>query len=118
MSISELWGMFDNVLPVYDTVAPAGTLLPYGVMILTKSANSAADNKVYSVNVEGRLEVYTLGKDDTTCLAVENCLNAHEIPFEQDTTFLDGQKVIMEVYTFSAVTGALEAVPEDNTPED
>ena len=113
MSISELWGMFDNVLPVYDTFAPAGVTLPYGVMRLTKSANSAADNKVYSVNVEGTLEVYTLGKDDATCLAVENCFNAHEIPFEQDTTYLDGQKLIMETYSFSAVTGALEPVPED-----
>ena len=113
MNISDIWTMFDGVIPVYDTMAPAGVLLPYGVMILTKSNNTAADNKVYSVNVDGRLEIYTLGKDDTTCLAVENCLNAHELPFEHDTTFLDGQKVIMEVYTFSAVTGALEAVPED-----
>ena len=74
MSISEIWGMFDNVLPIYDTVAPAGVHLPYGVLVLTKSNNTAADNKVFSVNVEGRLEVYTLGKDDNTCLAVENAI--------------------------------------------
>ena len=116
MSISEIWGMFDNVLPIYDTVAPAGMTLPYGVLVLTKSNNTAADNKVFSVNVEGRLEVYTLGKDDNTCLAVENALNTNELPFEHDTTYLDGQKVLMEVYSFGTVTGPLEAVPTP-TPE-
>lgn len=113
MTITELWQVFDNCgVPVFDTIAPAGTFLPYAVMIVTEPDNSAADNKVYSVNPDARIELYTLGKDYTTCAKIENALQDACLPWNHDTAYLDGQKIIQEIYTFGTVTGAVEPVPE------
>lgn len=113
MTIDELTKVFDGCgITVFDTVAPADTALPYGVFRLTAPNNSAADNKVHSVNVEGELELYTLGKDYRAMAIIENRLQQNSLPFSHDTSYLDGQKVLMETYSYSAVTGAVEPVPE------
>lgn len=113
MTIDELTKVFDGCgIPMYDTVAPAGVSLPYGVFRITYPNNSPADNKTYSVNAEGELELYTLGKDYWAMAIVENRLQINNLPFSHDTSYLDGQKVLMELYSYGAVTGAVEPVPE------
>lgn len=113
MTVDALTKIFDScTIPVYDTFAPAGTLLPYGVFTITAPNNSPADNKTYSRNVEVRLELYTLGKDYEAMAIVENVLQVNNLPFDHDTAYLDGQKVLEEIYSYSAVTGAVEPVPE------
>lgn len=113
MTIDELTKVFDGCgVPVFDTFAPAGTALPYGVFRITAPNNSPADNKVHSVNVEGVLELYTLGKDYRTMAIIENRLQVNNLPFSHDTSYLDGQKVLMEFYSYGTVTGAVEPVPE------
>ena len=113
MTIDELTKVFDGCgIPMYDTVAPAGVNLPYGVFRITDPNNSAADNLTYSKNAEAELELYTLGKDYRAMAIVENRLQANNLPFSHDTSYLDGQKVLMELYSYSAVTGAVEPVPE------
>lgn len=113
MTIDELTKVFDGCgVPVFDTFAPAGTALPYGVFRITAGNNSPADNLTYSKNVEVELELYTLGKDYEAMAIIENRLQANNLPFDHDTSYLDGQKVLMELYSYSAVTGAVEPVPE------
>lgn len=113
MTIDELTKVFDGCgIPVFDTFAPAGTALPYGVFRITAPNNSPADNKVHSVNVEGELELYTLGKDYWAMAVIENRLQVNNLPFSHDTSYLDGQKVLMELYSYGTVTGAVEPVPE------
>lgn len=113
MTIDELTKVFDGCgIPVFDTVAPAGTALPYGVFRITDPNNSAADNKTYNKNAEGELELYTLGKDYRAMAIIENRLQDNNLPFSHDTSYLDGQKVLMELYSYGTVTGAVEPVPE------
>ena len=121
MSMDDLMAVFDNCsFSVYDTFADPGAQLPFCVLIVTDPANTAADNKVYCVNAEARAELYTLGKDYTARAELENALQAAQLPFEHDTSFLDGQRVIMEVYSFGVPLGSVEPVPTpapDPTPE-
>ena len=113
MSMDDLMAVFDNCsFSVYDTLSEPGATLPYCVLIVTDPDNTAADNKVYCVNAEVRAELYTLGKDYTARAELENALQAAKLPFEHDTSFLDGQRVIMEIYTFGAPIGSVEPVPE------
>ena len=115
MTIDDVYSIFDGCsFPVCADVAPAGTFLPYAVLHVTADNNTAADNVTYSVNVSGTVELYTLSKDFSAMAEIENALQAAKLPWQHDTSFIDGQRAFMEVYTFGAITGAVEPLP---TPE-
>lgn len=92
--------------------AEKGDRMPFVVVQITHPDNTAADNLVYSKNPTGRAELYTLGKDYAAMAKLENALQAARIPWAHDTSFDDGEKVFIEVYTFAQVGGGVEPVPE------
>lgn len=109
MTQNELWQMFDACgIPVFNTVSEAGTALPYAVMNTSQDRNTAADNKIYSVGLSCTLELYTLQKDYNAMGCIEAILQDNEIPWQHDTSMLDGQKVYMEIYTFTVIVGPVE----------
>ncbi len=113
MTTTDIWKAFDTVpFGFFNTVADAGAKLPVAVMILSNDGNTAADNKTYCLNPSGRIELYTLTKDYAAMAEIENRLNAAELPFSHDSAYDSSQRVFMEVYTFGAVAGAVEPIPE------
>ena len=112
-SITDLFNLFNSCdFPLFDQVADADVLLPFGVLIVTTTDNTPADNMTYCVNASARLELYTAYKDTKLCAQVENTLQSAKLPWQHDTDYISSQKTFMEVYTFGAVTGSVEPVPE------
>ena len=112
-SITDLFNLFNSCdFHVYDQVADAGALLPFAVLIVTTPNNTPADNMTYCVNASARLELYTAYKDTKLCAQAENALQSAKLPWQHDTDYISSQKTFMEVYTFGAVTGSVEPVPE------
>lgn len=115
MSLDDFYTIMANMtFPVFDGVSEAGTPCTYGVVMLDYSRNSAADDITYSVNVDGTLELYTLGKDYKAMAEVENTFNRNKIPWQHTTSYDAGQNVFIEYYSFGFVAGGVEPEP---TPE-
>ena len=99
-------------LPVFDTISEAGVTLPYVVFTITEPSNSSADNKTYCINPQVHIELYTLGKDYQSMNKLESALQSAGLPWNHDTSFIDGQGVFMEVYDTASVGGPWIQLPE------
>lgn len=112
-SIDQIFNLFNACgFPVFDQVADADALLPFGVLTVTTQQNTAADNMTYCVNPTATLELYTAYKDTTLCAKVENTLQDAKLPWQHDTSYISSQHTFMEIYTFGTVSGAVDPVPE------
>ena len=116
MTYDEICTMFSGCsFPVYNEVSDAGTSLPYGVLLFEDGSNAFADDITYCINNTCTLELYTLGKDFKAIEEVQQLLNANHLPFNHDTSYLDGQQVMLEGFYFGVPGGAVP-LPEP-TPE-
>ena len=80
--------------------APVGTLVPFGTYE-TSSDNFAADNKVYYEGRNFTAVLYTVEKDETREALIENVLNAHDIPWDKETIFIESERFYQTIYTGS-----------------
>lgn len=82
----------------YRSFAEA-TTLPCICYFETGTNNFGADNKVYKVNREVAVELYTKNKDVTSEATLEGIFDTNEIFWEKEETYLDDEKCYEIIYT-------------------
>ena len=87
-----------NPISVFSVRTKLGTKLPYLTMLFGGTDNLFADNKVYKGEQEITLELYTLGKDETSESCVEKLLNDNELPWNKDETDDDDGQFYITYY--------------------
>jgi len=111
--------LLSSGIPGFNTISDAGVKLPYFVFTVSYPANTAADNMNYCINPRLHIELYTLGKDYESMNKLEGAMQSAGLPWQHDTSFLDGQGAFMEVYDTGSVAGPWQELTPapDPTPE-
>ena len=106
MTPSEISTMLQSIsqtIPVYYDHADVGAKVPFIEWRLMSDSNFSADNKtfceVYSVTVD----FYTKNKDLTSEGLIKSVLKNNDVPFSQDETYLDDERLYIETFTFSII---------------
>lgn len=81
--------------PVPDP--PFITYLEFG------SNNFHADNKTYQKVRNVNIELYTDKKDLAAEKKLEDILDAHDIPYESDETFIQSQDLFQKIYEIGVI---------------
>jgi len=101
--------------PVFNRRAPVGTLVPFGVIVITQPDNFSADNYVYVEQHEIRFLTYTTGEDPEIEAEVKTLFKENEIYWTSDSNILDDQATVETEYTFGIIGN--EPDPEPTPPE-
>lgn len=62
-----------------------------------------ADDKTYSVEIGVDIELYTDKKDLAAEIAVENLLNANNIPWTATQTYIESEKLFQKTYEIGVI---------------
>lgn len=104
MSLSELNTLLDSIPGFKDKVtyrawqigqAPA---LPYICYLSNGSDNILADDKVYKKRLRVDIELYSALKDIASEEAIEDALDANDIPWEKDEEYIDSENCYQVTY--------------------
>lgn len=72
--------------------------IPFGVFVFVGSNNLIADSGVYHKGHRVRVEIYTEFHDPALLSTFEAVLDAAEIPYQNDETYIDSEKMFMNTY--------------------
>ena len=72
--------------------------IPFGVFVFYDSNNLIADGAVYHKGHRVRAEIYTEIHNPETISAFEAVLDSAEIPYQNDETYIDSEKMFMNTY--------------------
>lgn len=78
----------------WDTPPPP----PYGVYLSVRDDPFFADNRTYTFCAGIRLEVYSLERDTSLDDKVRAALDAAEIPYDTDYTFLESEGLYESIF--------------------
>lgn len=78
----------------WDTPPPP----PYGVYLSVRDDPFFADNRTYTFSAGIRLEVYSLERDTSLDDKVRTALDAAEIPYDTDYTFLESEGLYESIF--------------------
>ncbi|MGI5954273.1 hypothetical protein [Dysosmobacter sp.] len=78
----------------WDTPPPP----PYGVYLSVRDNPFFADNRTYTFSAGIRLEVYSLERDTSLDDKVRAALDAAEIPYDTDYTFLESEGLYESIF--------------------
>ena len=78
----------------WDTPPPP----PYGVYLSVRDDPFFADNRTYTFSAGIRLEVYSLERDTSLDEKVRAALDAAEIPYDTDYTFLESEGLYESIF--------------------
>ena len=78
----------------WDTPPPP----PYGVYLSVRDNPFFADNRTYTFCAGIRLEVYSLERDTSLDDKVRAALDAAEIPYDTDYTFLESEGLYESIF--------------------
>ena len=78
----------------WDTPPPP----PYGVYLSVRDDPFFADNRTYTFSAGIRLEVYSLERDTSLDDKVRAALDAAEIPYDTDYTFLESEGLYESIF--------------------
>lgn len=78
----------------WDTPPPP----PYGVYLSVRDNPFFADNRTYTFCAGIRLEVYSLERDTSLDDKVRAALDAAEIPYDADYTFLESEGLYESIF--------------------
>lgn len=78
----------------WDTPPPP----PYGVYLSVRDDPFFADNRTYTFSSGIRLEVYSLERDTSLDDKVRAALDAAEIPYDTDYTFLESEGLYESIF--------------------
>ena len=78
----------------WDTPPPP----PYGVYLSVRDDPFFADNRTYTFSAGIRLEVYSLEQDTSLDDKVRAALDAAEIPYDTDYTFLESEGLYESIF--------------------
>ena len=78
----------------WDTPPPP----PYGVYLSVRDDPFFADNRTYTFSASIRLEVYSLERDTSLDDKVRAALDAAEIPYDTDYTFLESEGLYESIF--------------------
>lgn len=88
-----------NPISVFSVRSKLGTALPYLVILYGGTDNLFADDKVFKIEQEITLELYTVAKNDTLETIVETLLDNNGLPWNKDEAYdYDGQFYITYYY--------------------
>lgn len=71
---------------------------PYGVYLYDSTSNFGADNEVYLVIENGRIELYTKGHDQQLQDKIEAVLQENKIFWDRDTEYIDSLRLYQTTY--------------------
>ena len=71
---------------------------PYGVYLSVRDNLFFADNRTYTFSAGIRLEVYSLERDTSLDDKVRAALDAAEIPYDTDYTFLESEGLYESIF--------------------
>ena len=106
MTFSDITGMLDETgLPyAYDHFAEGESPdPPFLVFLFPYSDNFGADNRVYVQVDTLHIELYTDKKDPETERAVEAVLNAHDIFYNKDETWIAEERLYEVLYELEVI---------------
>ena len=72
--------------------------IPFGVFVFYGSNNLIADSTVYHKGHRVRAEIYSEIHDPALLSTFEAVLDAAEIPYQNDETYIDSEKMFMNTY--------------------
>lgn len=72
--------------------------IPFGVFVFVGSNNLIADSSTYHKGHRVRAEIYTEFHDPAVMSAFENVLDMAEIPYQSDETYIDSEKMYVNIY--------------------
>ena len=78
----------------WDTPPPP----PYGVYLSVRDNPFFADNRTYTFSAGIRLEVYSLERETSLDDKVRAALDAAEIPYDTDYTFLESEGLYESIF--------------------
>lgn len=102
MTLEDIGNMLDETgLPVaYDHFAEGESPdPPFLVFLLPGSNHFGADGKVYRKITELDIELYTDYKDPDTEALLEDVLDAHDIYYTKDETYIESERLYEVIYT-------------------
>lgn len=80
-----------------DANRPSGP--PFICFLYPQNNDFAADDHNYIHVEQLQIELYTDNKDFDHETAIEDVLNANDLPFDKDCTYLDDERMYMTTYT-------------------
>ena len=102
MTVKEIGKMLEETgLPVaYDHFAEGRSPEPpFMVFLLPGSNHFGADGKVYRKITELDIELYTDYKDPDTEALLEDVLDAHDIYYTKDETYIESERLYEVIYS-------------------
>lgn len=102
MTLEEIGNMLDETeLPnAYDHFAEGESPEPpFLVFLLPGSNHFGADGKVYRKITELDIELYTDYKDPDTEALLEDVLDAHDIYYTKDETYIESERLYEVIYS-------------------
>lgn len=106
MTLEEIGNMLDETgLPVaYDHYAEGESPdPPFLVFLLPGSNHFGADGKVYRKITELDIELYTDYKDPDTEALLEDVLEAHDIYYTKDETYIESERLYEVIYSMEVL---------------
>ena len=101
MTLEEVYTMLSRTgLPVCYKAWPEGAAppLPYICFFFFEADNFAADGIVYHKRLRVTVELYSRHKDAASEELIETALTTAGIFWEKEETYIDTEKVFMEIY--------------------
>lgn len=87
-------------IPLFYDHAPRNTPLPFMAVHITQPDNFSADNKVYVENFHFRVDLYTVGKNETLEQKVKDALNGADIFWTKNELYIDDDKSLEVEFEF------------------
>lgn len=106
MTYAEIYSMIDEIgLPAAYNHFPDATpkAPPFICFYYPSSDDFIADNLNYTKVEQVYIELYTVTKDFAAEQAVEAVLRANELPYHRTETYLDTEKMFMQLYTTEVI---------------
>lgn len=106
MTLEDIGNMLDETgLPVaYDHYAEGESPdPPFLVFLLPGSNHFGADGKVYRKITELDIELYTDYKDPDTEALLEDVLEAHDIYYTKDETYIESERLYEVIYSMEVL---------------